>query len=133
MKLIVCLDERNGMAWNCRRQSRDRKVTEDIAQLVGEAPLFISPYTRSLFDGYALDLHLSDAPMRDAPQNAYCFLELESPDCCDAVEEMIVYRWNRHYPSDVTFHPESFGFGLVACSEFIGYSHEKITKEVFKK
>lgn len=33
MRLIVCLDDKNGMAFNHRRQSRDRIVTEKIEEL----------------------------------------------------------------------------------------------------
>ena len=32
MRLIVCLDDKNGMAFNHRRQSRDRIVTEKIEE-----------------------------------------------------------------------------------------------------
>ena len=39
MNLIVCLDDKNGMAFNGRRQSRDRLLTEDLLQTVGESCL----------------------------------------------------------------------------------------------
>lgn len=133
MKLIVCLDDRCGMAWGGRRQSRDRLVTEDIVRHVGNAPLYVTPYSAPLFEGYSLDLHTSETPLSNAPEAAFCFLERIAPKSCDTIEELIVYRWNRHYPSDVTFDPTAFGFLKVASTEFAGFSHEKITKEVLKK
>ena len=37
MILMACVDGRNGMAFNCRRQSRDRAVRADLLAEVGEA------------------------------------------------------------------------------------------------
>ena len=33
MKLIVCLDDKNGMMFNKRRQSRDRVLIENVLEL----------------------------------------------------------------------------------------------------
>ena len=43
MRLIVCLDDKNGMAFNHRRQSRDRIITETIEELVKGSTLHFSP------------------------------------------------------------------------------------------
>ena len=50
-------------------------------------------------------------------------------------EALILYRWNRRYPSDLTFRiPLSeHGWKLETVTEFSGFSHEKITEEVYKK
>ena len=37
MILMACVDGRNGMAFNCRRQSRDRAVRADLLAEAGEA------------------------------------------------------------------------------------------------
>lgn len=39
MKLIVCMDDKNGMAFNHRRQSRDRVLAERIMELTENAKL----------------------------------------------------------------------------------------------
>lgn len=44
MKLIVCMDDKNGMAFNHRRQSRDRVLAERIMELTENAKLYIAPY-----------------------------------------------------------------------------------------
>ena len=49
MRLIVCLDDKNGMAFNHRRQSRDRIVTEKIEELAKGSVLRLSPYSAKLF------------------------------------------------------------------------------------
>ena len=37
MTLIVCLDDKNGMAFNHRRQSQDRLLRRRVLELAGEA------------------------------------------------------------------------------------------------
>ena len=49
MRLIVCLDEKGGMTFNHRRQSRDRVLIEDLLQTVGEGRLWMAPYSELLF------------------------------------------------------------------------------------
>ena len=49
MYIIICLDDNNGLAFNHRRQSQDRIVAEDISKTVGEKKLWITDYSRKLF------------------------------------------------------------------------------------
>ena len=53
----------------------------------------------------------------------------------EKVEALILYRWNRRYPFDRTldFDPAENGLMLREVTEFVGYSHEKITKEIYEK
>lgn len=133
LKLIVCLDDRGGMAFNRRRQSRDRILIENLVQHVGTARLYVTPYTAKLFRGHVLDLWETDTPLLDAGSTDYCFSELEAPSHEADVSELTVYRWNRHYPSDTVFSLNLSDFTLASTTEFVGSSHEKITKEVWKK
>ena len=50
MKLIVCVDLNNGMLFNNRRLSRDRGLIEQIYSLVGENKLWITEFSKDLFD-----------------------------------------------------------------------------------
>jgi len=133
MKLIVCLDQRGGMAFNHRRQSRDRLLTENLVRTVGQARLLVMPYSVSLFAGYTLNLVVSEDPLKDAKEQDFCFLETVSPTTDDGISELILYHWNRDYPSDTPFLPDISSFVKSSCEEFAGFSHEKITKEVWKK
>ena len=49
MKLILCVDDKGGLAFNHRRQSRDRVLNERILMHCGMHRLWISPYTAKLF------------------------------------------------------------------------------------
>ena len=51
MKIILCIDERRGMMFNQRRQSRDRVLIDDMLAYIGDETLCISPYSSSLFEG----------------------------------------------------------------------------------
>ena len=50
MKLIVCIDENNGMMFNNRRQSKDRVVIEKIEEIIDSEPLYIDTYSKKLFE-----------------------------------------------------------------------------------
>ena len=50
MKVIITLDDKNGMMFNNRRQSRDRAVTEHILALAEGKTLWVSPYTQKLIE-----------------------------------------------------------------------------------
>ena len=49
MTLYVCVDDKLGMAFMGRRQSRDRAVYEDIALRCGDAPLYMDARSQALF------------------------------------------------------------------------------------
>ena len=138
MILIVCLDNQNGIAFNHRRQSSDRAVTEDIAKTAAESgqKLYIFPYSQSLFakeENNASELLVCENPLAAAREGDCVFLEQNAADLSEpVVEALIVYRWNRDYPSDIklTIGEE---WELVESADFPGHSHEKITKEQYRR
>ena len=133
MKLIVCLDEKQGMAFNGRRQSRDRVLAEDLEKTVGTVPVWMTPYSEALFLKSGIARRVSEDAFLQAGED-YCFVEREDPaPYAEKITEAVIYRWNRHYPSDVVFTMDMSGFALVSTEEFVGSSHEKITKEVWKR
>ena len=133
MKLIVCLDDRLGMAFNSRRQSRDRKLLDDLCAHVGQAPLYMLPYSLPLFEGTTASVSVSK-DLSSLPKDAYVFLETTDPTPLSSfLDEVILYRWNRHYPADLVFPIDLGSFTLTSTTEFSGSSHDTITKEVWKK
>ena len=44
MKIIICLDDDNGMMFNNRRQSRDEKVVKDIIEMTDGHSLWMNDY-----------------------------------------------------------------------------------------
>ena len=126
MYIIICLDDNNGLAFNHRRQSQDRIVAEDIRKTVGEKKLWITDYSRKLFHSVS-NLEISE----NQKEKANVFQELETLDTGDKrIEQFIIYRWNRVYPADVSVEIGT-EWKLTETEEFPGFSHEKITKEVY--
>ena len=133
--VAVCLDDENGMGFGGRRQSRDRLL---IADLMGESTartLVIGEYSRLLFEEYPQAVVSSD-PFADCPDGGIYFAELQPiAPYLKQIGELIVYRWNRLYPADLYFDVDlqKSGFSLCSSCEFTGSSHDKITKEVYRR
>ncbi len=133
MQVIVCLDDRNGMLFNHRRQSRDREVLKEILKDAEGKRLWIRPFSQKLFQGTENRVQISDSPLDAASPGETCFVEdLSLAGWEDSIESLTVYRWNRHYPGDFFLDLDLSGWRLVSRREFSGNSHEKITKEVYE-
>lgn len=133
MKLIVCLDERKGMMFNNRRQSRDRVLIDDMIEMVNGDKLYIAPYSESLFENKEIKLKVKKNPLKAADEN-WCFIEnLPVAEYKDEIETVVIYHWNRHYPGDFFFDLELDSYSLESSEELVGSSHEKITKEIWNK
>ncbi len=136
MKVIVCLDDAQGMLFNHRRQSRDRCVIDDVLKTVGDEKLYIRAFSEKLFADRGEVYTLNGEMLSAAESTAYCFVEdMPLAPCISRVDELVIYRWNRLYPADVYFDIDlaKEGFSLDSVQELEGYSHEKITKEIFKR
>lgn len=134
MKIIACLDERRGMMFNNRRQSRDSVVIADILNDLGGERLYIAPYSEKLFEGLDVKLKVRDNPIRASKRDSVCFIENVSPkEYKKEIDEVVLYHWNRHYPADFSFDLDMEGYTLISTVELVGSSHDKITKEVWKK
>ena len=48
----------------------------------------------------------------------------------EQIEQFIIYRWNRVYPADVSVEI-GVEWKLTETEKFPGFSHEKITKEIY--
>ena len=137
MKVIVCVDDRNGMMFNGRRQSRDRVLREHILGLAGGTKLWMNRYSARQFQDEMCDnICVDDAFLSRASAGEYCFVESDRLLPFEKrIEEIRVFRWNRVYPSDVKLDldPADRGWQRVETGEFSGSSHEKITEEVYRK
>lgn len=134
MRLIVCLDDRNGMSFNGRRQSSDKLLCAHIAEIVQGCKLWMSSYSAPLFSGIDADIHIGESFMQTDGEDDFCFVEnVNISDLVHQCREVIVYRWNRHYPADA-FFPEQMlsDMQMVNSEDFVGSSHERITQEVYR-
>ena len=131
MILIVCLDDRNGMLFNNRRQSRDACLIRDMLAFTAGKKLWVDGYSAKLFDEASDPIVVSDDPLHDAPADGFCFAEKGDISSAE-IHQLVVYRWNRSYPADVKFPAEILEKGKLQSSvEFPGSSHERITREVY--
>jgi hypothetical protein len=135
MEIIVCLDNNKGMLFNNRRQSRDSKVFEDISTyLRGE--LLIDKFSEKLISSTNLPYKNFENIVTDCNTHSILFIENRSvKEIISQIDRVIVYWWNRDYPSDFCFDIDLIqeGFRSVSVIEFAGSSHEKITKEIFER
>ena len=133
MTVIICLDNRNGMLFNRRRQSRDRTVVQDILKECGNRSLWVNEFSAALFTGQDRSVKISERPFEKVQKDDFCFIEnLQLKPYEKIIEKIIVYRWNRNYPVDVYLDIDLRNdWQLLSQTEFAGYSHEKITKEVY--
>ena len=77
MIVITCLDQKNGMMFNHRRQSQDSVLREHAAKLVANVPLWMNHYSASQFDTESIpNLNIDDAFLQEAAQGEYCFVKM---------------------------------------------------------
>ena len=133
MTVFVCLDDNNGMMFNGRRQSRDKTVVERVCEISGSSRLYANSYSSPLFDG-ADNLITDDDPMGVSQNGDYCFIEnLSLKEYLHKIETIIIYRWNRKYPSDFKLDVDISSWKFESRFEFKGNSHDLITEEVYTK
>ena len=136
MKLVVAVDDRGGMAFNNRRVSRDKLLVGDLAKYIKDSTLYIEPYSEELFAGEDINVILSSDPLKFAEDEDFVFVErYDITPYLNLACEIIVYKWNRRYPFDLAMKemPDTCGFKLDSVCEFKGNSHEKITREIYKR
>lgn len=133
MELIVCVSDGMGVAFNHRRQSRDRAVAADIAASLQDRPLSVLPVSVPLFasqPGLPLCVVASAAEL--APDAVFFS---ESDFLPASLTGLTLYFWNRRYPADTYFRfdPAANGFRLLSQTEFPGFSHENLRKECWAR
>lgn len=131
MKVIVILDENNGMMFNHRRQSQDRMVREDMMEMVQDSVLYMNEYSYSLFQEYK-NIKVDVDFLKN--NHGYCFVENQHlEEYIDDIDTFIIYRWNRQYPGDFFFDVDLSHWEMIDRIEFQGLSHEKITREIYRR
>lgn len=138
MKLIACVDDKMGMMFHRRRQSRDRAVIENIVNMCGDARLWIAPESEPLLKETDASLGIAEDFLNRAGEGEYCLVEtwpeqLSERFCEEYVETLILYHWNRSYPADQFFPLDLQRWQLNTTEEFAGTSHEHIRKEIYDK
>ena len=133
MKLIFCIDDKKGMMLFGKRQSKDQNLKEGIINYARGSKLWMSPYSAKQFDNNASVLADGDYMVK-AGENDVCFIE-DGPYSADNANEIVLCKWNRHYPADKFFDIDlkALGFKKVSAEDIAGTSHEKITIETYRR
>lgn len=132
MKVIVCIDDNNGMMFNNRRQSKDELLRKRIME--NNDKLFMNEYSYGQFEETGGAITVCEDFLDRAGSDDACFVE----NCglsgyADKISRVTVYRWNRSYPFDTVLDLDLSAFSLESSYDFAGNSHEKITEEVYVK
>lgn len=141
MVLYIALDDENGMMFNNRRQSQDRIMRQNMLKDCGDSKLWIAEYSKKLFlleDGITLppNIVVDDDFLNKAEENDHCFVENCSiTPWVDKIHTLVLYKWNRLYPADMYFDTSILdaNWRKFSVNKFQGSSHDKITKEVWKR
>ncbi|MBR0282379.1 MAG: ribonuclease Z [Oscillibacter sp.] len=137
MQIIAVIDDGGGMMFNHRRQSQDRVLRARILELTARSRLWMNAYSRKQFaDADDGRITVDENFLEKADDGDFCFVE-NAPvlPVLERVERVILFHWNRAYPSDTRFDLDLSApvWTLIETEEFPGSSHEKITKEVFDR
>ena len=135
MKLIICVDDNNGRMFNRRRQSKDREVRHDILAYTMPERIWMNEYSLEQFETDDTSrIQVANNFLIQADDNDYCFIENGQYLIDESrLDEIVLYHWNRVYPADYYFDIDLHGWTLADQKEFKGFSHDKITREIWTR
>ena len=139
MQIIAAVDDGGGLMFNRRRQSQDRELRKRILALSDGSRLRMNAYSYGQFadiEPPPAQIAVDEDFLQKAADGDFCFVE-NAPvlPVLGRVERVILFRWNRAYPSDLRFDLDLSApiWRLAETEDFPGFSHEKITKEVYDR
>lgn len=92
----------------------------------------MSSYSKPLFADCRNEIICGENFTELAEKDDFCFAENIDPAAFESkIQKIILYKWNRRYPSDLKFTVDLSGWRLSETTDFQGSSHEKITEEVY--
>ena len=130
MIIITCLDDKNGMMFNCRRQSQDRGLRQYIADMTKDDKVYMNSYSAKLYEEIKDPIICEDF-LHKAGKGETCIVEnLPLKEFVQEIEEIVVFRWNKIYPSDQVLDLDLDEWRLVEEEEMKGSTHQ-ITKQIY--
>ena len=104
MNIIVCLDDKNGMLFNKRRQSQDKILRLNIKQFIHNKNLFMNNYSYKLFkDIDTGNIKVSEDFLNLSNDGFFLVEDKLLKLYEDKINILIIYKWNRIYPADLHF------------------------------
>lgn len=130
MIIIICLDDQNGMMFNNRRQSQDRGLRQYIADMTKDDKVYMNAYSAKLYEEIEDPIICEDF-LQKAGKGETCIVEnLPLKEVVHKIEEIVVFRWNKVYPSDQVLDLDLDEWKLVEEEEMEGSTHQ-ITKQIY--
>lgn len=136
MNIMIAVDDKGGMLFNSRRQSQDSVLREYILNITKNSVLWMNQYSRGQFGAVPLNVRISEDFLSKAGSGEYCFVEDKNiEEVSDKLETIILFHWNRSYPSDMKldYDPSANGMHMKSTEDIVGQAHEKITVEVWER
>ena len=136
MNIMVAVDDDGGMLFNSRRQSQDSALREYILNISKDSVLWMNQYSLRQFGTVPLHVRISEDYLTEAGSGEYCFVEDKNiGEASDRLELLILFHWNRSYPSDMKldYDPSANGMHIKSTEDIVGQAHEKITVEVWER
>lgn len=133
MNIIICLDNNGGLSFLNKRLSKDSAVINDIKYYLDGRKLYANCKSSILFADSGIQLEPITKFNITKDYSHYFAEDLDFRTSDYSVDEYIIYKWNRTYPSDVRFDDNLFKYNLIDIKEFIGSSHDRITRMVYKR
>ncbi|MGI6014507.1 MAG: ribonuclease Z [Oscillospiraceae bacterium] len=138
MIIIVCVDDKLGMAFNHRRQSMDVLLRKKVLDHCKGHKIWMKPYTAKQFesDGQMQNIMVDEDYLNKAATSDFAFVETDSIlPFYERIQGIILFRWNRTYPADtyLKIPGTSSDWEISILDEFEGKSHKKITMEFWRK
>lgn len=135
MNCIVVVDDKNGMLFNHRRQSQDRKLREYILEMCGDEKIRMNQYSAKQFQEQDRSRITIEEDFLEHAEDGYCFVEDNAfAPYADKIHTLIICKWNRIYPSDFKLDIDiSKGWIWKDTTEIVGNSHDKIRIEEWEK
>ena len=136
MVLAVCLDDKFGMSFLGRRQSRDREVSSLMLSRLGNGRLWLETPSAELFDKEDPRIKTVNMLPESCSDEDVLFCEkLSLMESLTRFSEVWIFRWNCVYPADVYFPIDEVRehFIMSESMDYAGFSHERITLEVYER
>lgn len=136
MIIITVVDDDYGLLFNNRRVSKDRVLREKIKEITKGSKLFMNEYSYGQFSEDEFNNIVVDEDfLNKAGDEDFCFVEnVDIKPYLQEIRGIILFRWNRIYPSDFRFPREILeDFNREEICEFAGSSHDKISQDNYKE
>lgn len=132
LRIALCLDDEGGMTFFGKRQSRDRVLIDDLCAST-DGKIYINSFSSHVFATHGDKTVICADPLAESPDGATVFVEnLALAPYLGEIDEIVLYKWNRLYPSDKRIDISFDGFKVISKKDFEGSSHENITRLTLK-